>query len=66
MFDKSFREIIVKAEASSLEKWRKQVVAGQPETGQTFTLFSDEGGYVPGGEGSAPTPLTYFVSGMAL
>jgi hypothetical protein len=61
-----FRDIVVTAEASSLEKWRKQVIAGQPETGTTFTLVSDEGNYMPGGEGTAPTPLTYFVSGMAL
>jgi hypothetical protein len=61
-----YRNIKVTAQASSLEKWRKQVVAGQPETGSFFTFFSDEGNYIPGGEGTAPTPLTYFVSGMAL
>jgi hypothetical protein len=61
-----FREIEVQAEASSLEKWKKFVLAGQPETGQVFSLVSDEGSYMPGGEGTAPTPLTYFVSGMAL
>jgi hypothetical protein len=61
-----FRAIQVVAEASSIEKWRKQVVAGQPETGRTYAFISDEGSYMPGGEGSAPTPLTYFVSGMAL
>ena len=60
------REIKVIAEASSLEKWRKQVVAGQPETGRSYAFISDEGSYMPGGEGTAPTPLTYFVSGMAL
>lgn len=60
------REIKVSAEASSLEKWRKQVVAGQPETGRAYAFVSDEGSYMPGGEGTAPTPLTYFVSGMAL
>jgi hypothetical protein len=60
------REIKVSAEASSLEKWRKQVVAGQPETGRAYAFVSDEGNYMPGGEGTAPTPLTYFVSGMAL
>jgi len=31
-----------------------------------FAFMSDEGKYMPGGEGTAPTPLTYFVSGMAL
>jgi hypothetical protein len=61
-----FRDIVVTAEASSVEKWRKMVIAGQPETGSAFALISDEGNYMPGGEGTAPTPLTYFVSGMAL
>ncbi len=61
-----FREIKVVAEARSIEKWRKQVVAGQPETGRMFAFISDEGSYMPGGEGTAPTPLTYFTSGMAL
>lgn len=60
------RKIVVEATATSLEKWRKQVIAGQPETGRLFAFISDEGNYVPGGEGTAPTPLTYFVSGMAL
>ena len=62
----NFRGITVTAEASSIEKWRKQVIAGQPETGRFYALVSDEGSYMPGGEGTAPTPLTYFVSGMAL
>jgi hypothetical protein len=61
-----YRDIRVEAEARSIEKWRKQVLAGQPETGRMFALTSDEGSYMPGGEGTAPTPLTYFVSGMAL
>jgi len=61
-----FRGIEVTAEASSIEKWRKLVIAGQPETGTVFSMISDEGNYMPGGEGTAPTPLTYFVSGMAL
>jgi len=61
-----YRGIVVSAEASSVEKWRKQVIAGQPETGKYFAFLSDEGSYMPGGEGTAPTPLTYFVSGMAL
>lgn len=60
------REIVVSADATSLEKWRKQVIAGQPETGRAYALISDEGNYMPGGEGTAPTPLAYFVSGMAL
>lgn len=64
--EKGYREIVVAADATSLEKWRKQVIAGQPETGMSYTIISDEGSYIPGGEGTAPTPLTYFVSGMAL
>ncbi|PKO02764.1 MAG: hypothetical protein CVU43_06340 [Chloroflexi bacterium HGW-Chloroflexi-5] len=63
---KGKRDIVVTAVASSIEKWRKQVVAGQPETGAAFAFISDEGSYIPGGEGTAPSPLTYFVSGMAL
>ncbi len=62
---KGFRGIEVVADASNLDKLRKQVVAGQPGYG-TFAFIADEGTYMPGGEGSAPTPLTYFVSGVAL
>ena len=60
------RDFVVEAKATSIEKWRKQVVAGQPETGKAFAYISDEGTYIPGGEGTAPSPLTYFVSGVAL
>jgi hypothetical protein len=63
--EQNFRGIEVFAEASTIEGWRKQVLAGQPETGR-FALISDEGSYMPGGEGTAPTPLTYFVAGIAL
>jgi hypothetical protein len=35
------RSIKVSAEASSLEKWRKQVIAGQPETGRMYAFISD-------------------------
>ena len=59
------RDILVVAEASSIERWRKQVVAGQPGSGM-HAFVSDEGNYIPGGEGTAPTPLTYFTAGMAL
>jgi hypothetical protein len=59
------RKITVFAEARSIEKWRKQVIAGQPDAGR-FAFISDEGQYMPGGEGTAPTPLSYFVAGMAL
>ena len=62
---KGVRRIEVFAEASSIENWRKQVIAGQPDAGR-FAFISDEGEYMPGGEGTAPTPLSYFVAGMAL
>ena len=62
---KHVRQIEVITEATTIQKWKKQVVAGQGGQKQ-FTFFSDEGSYMPGGEGSAPTPLTYFVSGVAL
>lgn len=59
------RTIEVFAEARSIKNWQKQVIAGQPDAGR-FALISDEGSYLPGGEGTAPTPLTYFVAGVAL
>lgn len=59
------RRIEVFAEARSIEKLRKQVIAGQPDAGK-FSFVSDEGDYAPGGESTAPTPLSYFVAGMAL
>ena len=62
---KGYRGIEVVAEASMIEKWRKQAIAGQPGFG-TFAFVADEGSYMPGGEGTAPTPLTYFVAGAAL
>ncbi len=62
---RDIRHIEVFAEASSIENWRKQVIAGQPDAGK-FAFISDEGEYMPGGEGTAPTPLSYFVAGVAL
>ena len=59
------RRIEIIAEATTLDGWKKQVVAGQKGEKQ-FTFLSDEGSYMPGGEGTAPTLLTYFVSGVAL
>lgn len=59
------RRIEVFAEARGIERARKQVIAGQPDAGM-FALVSDEGDYLPEGEGTAPTPLTYFVAGVAL
>ena len=63
--NKHKRMIEVIAEASTIQGWKKQVVAGQRGEKQ-FTFMADEGSYMPGGESSAPTPLTYFVSGVAL
>jgi hypothetical protein len=57
--------IEVSAEARPIEGWRLVALAGQPDAGR-FALVSDEGAYLPGGEGTAPTPLTYFVAGVAL
>ena len=62
---KHTRRIEVIAEATTHDGWKKQVIAGQKGEKQ-FTFLSDEGSYMPGGEGTAPTPLTYFVSGVAL
>ena len=62
---KHLRQIEVLAEATTVRGWRKQVIAGQRGE-KRFTFFSDEGSYMPGGEGTAPTPLTYFVAGVAL
>ena len=59
------RQIEVYATATTIEKWRKQVIAGQ-RGAERFSIISDEGSYMPGGEGTAPTPLTYFVAGVAL
>lgn len=59
------RIIEVQATASTIEKWRKQVIAGQPDAGM-YAFIADEGDYLPGGEATAPTPLTYFVAGVAL
>ncbi len=59
------RQIEVYAKATTIEKWKKQVIAGQLGA-ERFSLISDEGSYMPGGEGTAPTPLTYFVAGVAL
>ncbi|MDX1662544.1 MAG: hypothetical protein R3272_02050 [Candidatus Promineifilaceae bacterium] len=63
--ERGVREFEVFAEARPIEKRRKQVIAGQPDAGR-FALISDEGEYMPGGESSAPTPLTYFMAGVAL
>ena len=62
---KHTRQIEVLAEARTIRGWRKQVTAGQHGE-KRFTFYADEGSYMPGGEGTAPTPLTYFNAGVAL
>ena len=62
---KYLRKIEVLAEARTVHGWRKQVTAGQRGE-KRFTFYADEGSYMPGGEGTAPTPLTYFTAGVAL
>ncbi len=59
------RELIVRVEARSLEKMRKQAVVTleQPQ-GSTFTILCDEGAYL-GGDDTAPPPLSYFSAGIA-
>jgi uncharacterized OsmC-like protein len=59
------RDIEVFAEATTISGWRKQAIAGQPDAGR-FAFVADEGSYMPGGEGTAPTPLSYFVAGLAM
>ena len=45
---KHIRQIEVIAEATTIHKWKKQVVAGQKGEKQ-FTFMADEGSYMPGG-----------------
>lgn len=60
-------EVVFEAEARVLEGMRKLAVTrvSRP-TGpaEAYALVCDEGPHL-GGEGSAPTPLTYFVAGVA-
>lgn len=54
-------------EARDLGGMRKLAVARMfrnEELMETFSIVSDEGPHL-GGEGSAPTPLMYFVAGVA-
>ncbi len=60
-------EVTFEAEAHALEGMRKLAVVRVRRTGgaaEAYTLVCDEGAHL-GGEGSAPTPLTYFVAGVA-
>jgi hypothetical protein len=59
------RDIIVEAEAYSLEKMKKEarVTLIQPK-GKTFTIHCDEGPDL-GGNDTAPPPLSIFTSAIA-
>ncbi len=59
------REIIVRVEARSLEKMRKQAVVTleQPQ-GSAFAILCDEGAYLSGDD-TAPPPLSYFSASIA-
>ncbi len=60
-------EVMFETEAWILEGMRKVAITRiRRPTGpaEAYTLVSDEGAHL-GGEGSAPTPLTYFVAGVA-
>jgi len=52
------REILVEADAETLEKMRKEGHA------RGFTVYCDEGERV-GGENTAPPPLAYFALALA-
>lgn len=70
MSEPGVHEITFEVEARALEGMRKLAVTrvhrpgggGAPEA---YALICDEGAHL-GGEGSAPTPPTYFVAGVAL
>ena len=47
------REIVLEADAETLERMRKEGHA------RGFTVYCDEGGHI-GGDNSAPPPLAYF------
>lgn len=54
-------------EAQALDGMRKLAVVRVRRPGgaaEAYTLVCDEGTHL-GGEGSAPTPITYFVAGVA-
>jgi hypothetical protein len=58
----SRREIIIEADAESLEKMRKEGHAKVRDN--VFTIYCDEGATL-GGDGSAPPPLAYFCTALA-
>lgn len=60
-------EVTFESEARILEGMRKIAVTYVKRAGgeqEAYALLSDEGPHL-GGERSAPTPLTYFVAGVA-
>jgi hypothetical protein len=61
-------QIACEADAQAMEGMRKLAVVRLTRRGETagqvFSLVSDEGPHL-GGDGSAPTPLMYFVGGVA-
>lgn len=61
-------QIACVADAQTLEGMRKLAVVRLTRRGEAtaevFSLVSDEGSHL-GGDSSAPTPLMYFVAGVA-
>jgi uncharacterized OsmC-like protein len=60
-------EIACEVDAETLGGMRKLGLARllrDGQEGEAFSLVCDEGPHL-GGEGSAPTPLAYFVAGVA-
>jgi hypothetical protein len=61
-------QIVCEVEAQTVDRMRKLAVARLGRRGEAssdvFSLVSDEGSHL-GGDGSAPTPLMYFVAGVA-
>lgn len=59
----SGRQIEITVHAKNLERMKKEA-AIQMKDGRSFTISADEGEHL-GGEGSAPSPLGYFVASVA-
>jgi len=61
-------QITCEVEAQTLDGMRKLAIVRLARKGEAsakaFSLVCDEGAHL-GGEGSAPTPLMYFVAGVA-
>lgn len=61
-------QITCEVDAQTMDGMRKLAVVRLARRGeassQAFSLVSDEGAHL-GGDGSAPTPLMYFVAGVA-